>query len=222
MTGWIVLIVLIIILLVAFFFLFWDAIKNYLEKHYHEQRVYKVLNYYAEEEDQLLLNHLVLYLAGDNQPTLFDHIVFADKYVYVVSVFNKTGGLYGNVEDPNLFLCRSKNKVVKIANPILANEKRVLKLEETVHVQHSDKMFVSVVVYNPSLIVPKGIAKKNQTSCFLPVTELEKTIKTAEKDSVSPISHHKSEELVKMLKHRSEQNKSEMAAQEKNLQNRKR
>ena len=222
MFGWIVLVILVIVLFVAIFFLFWDKIKNFMERHFHAKRVYKVLRYYAEEEDQLLLNHVVLYLSGDNQPTTFDHIVFADKYVYVISDFSKIGGLYGNVEDPNLFLCYSKDKIVKITNPILANENRVMKLEEVLHVQHSDKMFVSVVVYNPSLIVPKGIAKKNQTSWFLPVTELEKTIKIAEKDSVSPISHDKTEKLVAMLKKRSEQNKIEIDAQEKIAQIRKR
>ena len=66
---------------------------------------------------------------------------------------------------------------------------------------------VSVVVFNNSLIVPKGIARKNQDSWFLPVKDLEKTIKTAEKDDVPPIHHDKSEKLVHMLLDRSNKTK---------------
>ena len=216
MLGWIILILVIVLLLACIIVFFSYPLKLFVEKHRHKKRVYKTLHYFCDEADQLMLNNVVLYLPGDkSEPTKFDHIVFADKYIYVVSSVFFEGGLYGNVEDSALFRRDDKGKIIKIINPVVQNENKVRKLEAVLDVPHSDKMFVSVVVYNPSLIVPKGIAKKDQTSWFLPVTELEKTLKIAEKDDVTSIDHTKTQALVNMLKDRSDKIKEEISKQEK-------
>lgn len=214
MAGWILLICIILLILLSVVFFFVDDIRNYFEKRYTRRKVYNVLKYFADENDQLLLNNVLLYLPGDkDRPTSFDHLVFADKYVYVIHDYYAYGGLYGNVNDRTLFVRDYHDKVKKVENPVVVNESRVRRLEDLLNVPPESMMFVSVVVYNNSLIVPKGIAKKEQTSWFLPLKDLEKTLKKAELDDVEKIGHEKTESLAKTIRERSEQIKQEYARQ---------
>lgn len=212
MLGWIIVIIIIVLILICLFFFFYDSIYRIYDKKTFKKKIYKTLHFCAEEDDHLLLNDVTIYLDGDeDKPTVFDHILFADKYIYVFSSFFDVGGLYGNGSDPYLFLkgLNSKKGVKKIENPIIINEKKVKKLENLLKVPSSDKMFVSVVIYNQSLLVPKEIEKIDQISWFLPIKELKKSIKTAEKDDVSNISHAKTEAMLKLLKSNSDKLKQE-------------
>lgn len=213
MLGWLIFILSILLLFACIVVFFWDSIRKFFEKYRFKKSVYKVLRYYAEEEDQLLLNKVALILDEGNQPILFDHILFADKYIYIISDFSAQGGLYGNVNDPALFLKKNKGDIEKIDNPVFYNEEKVKRLEQALGISHTDKMLVSVVVFNSTLVVPRGIEKKEQTSWFLSLLELEKTIRIAEKDDVEPIRHEQSEKMAKMLQTRSNQTKREMEAQ---------
>lgn len=206
----------VLVILLLIWGIFFNEIKAFFEKHYYRQKVYHVLHYYAEENDQLLLNDVNIFLPGDiNEPTKIDHILFADKYVYVIHDYYAVGGIYGNLSDPYLFLKSFKGRINKVPNEVSKNIHRVIALEEALSVNHSDHIFVSVVCFNDSLIVPKGIAIKNQDSWFLSTKELEKTIKTAEKDVVPLIHHSKSEKLVSMLKERSDMTKERLAQEKK-------
>lgn len=211
MLGWLLLLLAIVLLIGSLVVFFWDDLRSFSDKHFYKNKVYKVLKYYCDEEDQLLLNDVYLYLQGDSDElTHFDHIVLADKYVYVISDFYAYGGIYGNITDSSLFVRDYHDHSGKIENPVLVNEAKVRKLEASLEVDPRDHMFVSVVVYNNSLQVPAGIGKKEQSSWFLPVKDLEKTLKQAEKDDVSPISHKKTEALLAMLKKRSDLIKQEV------------
>lgn len=214
MLGWVIVLFTILLIFLCVYVFFYDFFHGRSEKRNFQKKVYRVLKYYAEEEDQLLINKVALVLDEDNRPVSFDHILFADKYVYVFYDFSCFGGLYGNVNDPYIFLRNEKNKVVKITNPVYYNCEKVKKLEEALNISHADRIMVSVVVFNSSLVVPKGIYKKEQTSWFLPLSELEKTIETAEKDDVTPIRHEQSEKLALMLQKRSNQIKKEILLQE--------
>lgn len=211
MLGWIILSCCVLLLLLSIVLFFSDSIRRSLEKRRFDKRVYKVLRHFADENDHLLLNQVTLYLLGDaTKPVVYDHILFADKYIYVVKSFTMQGGIYGNASDPSVFLKDYKNNTQRIENPILANKEQVRKLETALSVSPDDKMFVSVIVYNPSLAVPKMIARKDVTDWFLPVTELEKTLCMAENDSVTPIRHEQTDRLALMLKKRSDETKREL------------
>lgn len=218
MIGWIVVICSALLILICAFILFLNPIKTWIEKNKFQKSVYRILHYYAEEEDQLLLNNVNLVFDKNAQePYVFDHMLFADKYIYIISDYTKIGGLYGNINDQFLFLKDEKNQINKIFNPVILNENKITELERVFAIPHSDKMFVSVVVFNPSLVVPKELLKKEQTSWFLSLDELEKTIKKAEMDDVTPITHAQSEDMAKSILARSDRTKKEALAREKNF-----
>ena len=150
------------------------------------------------------MNNALIIFPGERKPVIFDHILIADKYVYVIKDVYYDGAIYGNLKDPSLFHEDLKKKVEKIENPLYVNAERIAKLEQMVNVQPDARLFVNVVCYNKALLVQDGLKTKEQGLFFLPVNELEKTIDAAEADNVQPISHEKSERLINLFKERSE------------------
>lgn len=206
-----VIVAIVLIALLLLIAIFYDDLKDISERRNHKKHVYKVLHYYAEENDQLLLNNVAICMAGENTITDIDHILICDKYVYVFKDYYAKGGIYGNVVDETLFLKNFKGGIKKIENPVTQNQQILRKLENTIGSSEDEKLFVSVVVFNSSLIVPKNLAIKNQNSWFLPVNEIEGTLKVAEEDDVPLISEEMGERLAKRLKNRSEETKIERA-----------
>lgn len=211
MVGWILVIILIVLMLFFVGALLFEPIINFKEKKFHKKSVYRVLNYFASEQDHLLLNDLTLFLdVNDKEPTNIEHLLLADKYIYVISTFYGKGGLYGNLKDETLFLKLNDKKSVKVDNPVLKNKTIIEKLSNNINVTSSDKILFSIVVYNSSLIIPSGLIESVQNSCFIPLKLLEKTLKDAEKDNVANISHESSEKLALTLKKKSENCKKEL------------
>lgn len=208
MIGWIVFGILVLLILVSLFFLFYDRIHYFFEKKRHKKRIYKVLHYYAEEEDCYLLNDAEFFLSeNDSEPTRFDHILFTEKYVYIITDFMAFGGIYGNVNDASLFLKKASGKIITVPNPVINGKERVRRMEELVGASHEKKLFMSMTVYNPSLIVPKSIHVKDGESNFISLKELDETIRLAEQDNVVPIKDEMTKRLVHSLYERSNKTK---------------
>ncbi len=208
MIGWIVFSVLLLFILLSLFFLFYDRIHYFFEKTRHRKRIYKVLHYYAEEEDCYLLNDAEFFLSeNDTEPTHFDHLLFTEKYVYIITDFMAFGGIYGNVNDASLFLRKENGKIVSVFNPVIIGKERVRRMEELVGASHEKKLFMSMTVYNPSLIVPKSIHVKDGESNFISLKELDETIRSAEMDNVVPIKDEMTKRLVHSLYERSNKTK---------------
>lgn len=212
-TTIVVLVVFFLLLVVSVLGFFHPEIKRAIGRKTYRKKVYKVLHYYAEENDQLLLNNCLIVLPGDKEATLIDHLLLADKYVYVVHDLYYDGALYGNLQDPLLFNQPTTGKRKTVRNPVYDNALVVEKLETMVGVGHDVRLFVNVVCYNKSLLVADGMKRKEQGLFFLPVQELSKTIDAAEKDHVPPIAHDKSEKLIALFKDRSDKIKKEYRRQ---------
>ncbi len=201
--------VVVLVLLLFILGFFYYEITAAIEKRTYRHKVYKVLHYYVEEKDQLLVNNAEVDIKGESEPVLFDHVVLADKYIYLVQDLYFDGAIYGNVSDPYIWMKDNKGKTMRIANPVLTNKKRMEGLEDLIGVSHDDHIFVSVIVYNSSLLVPLNMVTKVRGDFFLSVNDLEKTIKAAEKDEVPPIPHEKTEALVQLFKKRSDEIKAD-------------
>lgn len=182
-----------------------DKVSHENELKLHEKNVYKVLHHYAEEHDHYLLNDVELYFGENNpEPIVFDHILFANKYIYVITDFAEKGGIYGNVKDELLFFKRNDDTVINIPNPLNLGNEKVKILETAVGASPDKHLFLSIIVYNPSLIVHKSIRVKNGDACFIPLSELAETIDEAEKDNVTSFDDNKTKELVRIIKERSD------------------
>lgn len=202
-----ILVLLIIGCLIGFFF---DRIKLSYEKRNYKKMVYKVLHYYAEENDCLLLNDVDVFTRMDTETcTHVDHILFCEKHIYLIQDIFAYGGLYGNLVDNNLFL-KNENGVVKsFPNPVKKNLQIVRKYYDLIDTDPALNIFSSFVVFNNSLIVPNGVAKETSTDSLLPLRDLEKVIRLAETEEDSlPLPTEKVDKIVESLKERSDRTKA--------------
>ena len=198
-------IIIFIILVLGFF---WDDLKKISEKKNHKRHVYKVLHDFVEEKDQLLLNDTNFFFEDDvSKLYKVDHILICDKYVYIIKDYTNFGGIYGNLEDPQLFIQTPNNTKGTIDNPVLENLSVTSKIEKMTKIDHDQHLYVSVVVYNDSLVVPKGVAIKSQNSWFLPLSELIETINIAEEDQIDPLKKESSQRLAEQIKTKSDATK---------------
>lgn len=192
------------------------------ERLCHRKNVYKVLHHYAEEYDHYLLNDVQLYLDENNlKPMTFDHILFADKYIYVISDYAEYGGIYGKAADELLFLKKENGQTIHIPNPLHIGLEKMKTIEYASHASPDKHIFVSMVVYNNSLIVHNDLKIKNGTSCFLPLKELASTLNEAEKDHVTAFDDNRVKSLVLQIKERSDRVKEDVKKNQKLLKKQK-
>lgn len=191
------------------FGIFFDRIKLNYEKKNYRKMVYKVLHYYAEENDFLLLNNVDVFTRMDNNEcTHVDHILFGDKHIYLIQDIFAVGGLYGNLEDDNLFLQSEEGNRTAMSNPVKANLFNVRKYYDYVDTDPEMNVFSSFVVFNNSLLVPKGVAKETSTNSFLPLQDLEKVLTLAENEEDSlPLPKENVDNIVRELKRKSDNTK---------------
>ena len=150
------------------------------------------------------------------EPEHYDHILFGEKYIYVIQDFSAFGGIYGNSKDPTLFLRDEKSeKTTKIDNPLKIAERKVMLLEAAVGVSHEKHLFQSFTVYNNSLLVPPTIQVKDGANSLLPLKDLKQTIIEAEKDSVTSFEDQKTKDLVLAIKERSDAVKKDVQKRKK-------
>lgn len=173
-------------------------------KRNHKKAVYNILHAVAEEKDYLLLNNVTLNIKNKNsEPTLFDHILFGDKYIYLIDDYDKEGGLFGNMVDRYL-LIKKGERTYKTNNPLFELKNKLTLLENELGIKHKDNLFLAMIVYNNALIVANNLKVKNNEQCFISLKELRDTILSAEKDQVQPLTHQATEELLQILKNNSD------------------
>ena len=88
-------------------------------------------------------------------------------------------------------------------NPLLDNQHTVEELALALNFKREENIFVNVVCYNSSLVLPDELKVKKQGVFFVPACELVSTIKEAEKDNIPVIPHQKSEKLINFLAEKS-------------------
>ena len=92
-------------------------------KYTYYKRIYKL----AMDKDYYLINNF-LFKIDDSHVARIDHILFADKYIYIVNDSYFDGDIIGKENDPSIILINKDGKKNYEDNPILLNRKIVNKL----------------------------------------------------------------------------------------------
>lgn len=195
-------------ILVVLFFLF--EIRNKYEKKNFSNIVYRRLNFLAEDNDYLLLNGVKLNLdPNTNKITTFHHILFADKYIYIIQDVFLEGGLSGTYEDTYLTIKDKKNEhSAKLSNFLLEQRSNIETLSKKLHIDPEESFLFNVVVYNSDLTVSPSLQRREYEEWFIPLRELIKLIKLSEKDGIKSLKKEASKFIFDKLKDSSETLKS--------------
>ena len=124
----------------------WKLITKYQIIHNRPNSYFRTINKVALYKDLYLINLLKLRI-DSNQYITYDHVLFGNKYIYVISDAFFNGELRGNLHDAKFTLIERKNrKGREIDNPIHNNDYRLKKLALATGIDQ--EMLINVVVVN--------------------------------------------------------------------------
>ncbi|MDD4103753.1 MAG: hypothetical protein PHU89_01930 [Bacilli bacterium] len=135
-------IVAVAIFLAIFFPLRHAYLKKKFRFHYYK-KIYQV----AFNQDYYLINDF-LFRIDDSTVMGIDHILFGDRYIYIINDYYYEGDLLGNSEDKSLIFVNKKGKKLYTDNPFLASEKIVSRLSMLTGIDSS--LMIGVIMVNNS------------------------------------------------------------------------
>ncbi len=190
-------IILIVLIALVVFSLAWIIIpilrRRYVANHlvpHFGKRIYHIALY----NDFYLINQINLKLDDDNEAHI-DHLLFGEKYIYVIKDRYYDGALTGQARDVNwMFYQRFGRRGKFIANPFLLNRVRVEKLALVTGLD--PHFFISVIVTNDQCLLDEIDTKDNATF-IVKLKKLEKLIKTIEEREIEPIDPNQLDRAVK-------------------------
>ncbi len=179
-------------LLLVFIVLFPFIKRKYIFKNF-KRVYYKKINNVVLDNDYLLINDLTL---NDREGKIctIDHLIFADKYIYVVKDRYYRGGIAGNKEDNVWFFYGKQGQKEEFENPMNVNKKRIEKLSNITHFDND--YFISIVLINNDCVVKNLKSLQSNDSYIVPYNQLKKLIKTIESRNVPPIEQKGLEKAV--------------------------
>lgn len=181
----IILIVVTAILLV--FFIIYPIIRK---KHiFNNFKIiyYKKIRKVADIRDYYLINNLTLKQNG-KMVCKIDHVLFGDKYIYVIKDRYYRGGIKGEKEDSTWFFYDKKGKKSEMDNPMKNNELRIEKLSLLTQIDKS--FFISVVIINDDCVIKKMKDLNNESSFIISSSKFQKLVKAIEQRDVQKIDEN--------------------------------
>ena len=169
-----------ILLLLLFLIIFPFAKRHYNFKNF-QKIYYKEIRKIAEINDYYLINNLVI--KNNNQLICrIDHVLFGDKYIYVIKDRYYRGAISGKKEDSTWFFYSNQKKQFEMDNPMAMNEKRLEKLSLVTNIDKS--FFISILVINDNCVVKTANELNKNNSFIVSKKNLRKLIKNIEKRNV--------------------------------------
>ena len=171
----IVLLGLAIVWTIAFPYLYRIVYRNKYREIYG-RKVYRL----AMNKDYYLINLLTL-KSHDNSKLVIDHLMFANKFIYVFYDFYSECDLYGKSSDHS-FLLKGKSKNSYVDNPVLKAKQQLRELSTIINLDES--LFVPIALLNDSC----NIINYGDEHSLVYVRKLKKVIEYYESQDVKPLN----------------------------------
>lgn len=176
------------------FLLYPSSKRRYLKKHYvkaYGRKVYSVAN----NHDYFLINRLVLE-ASDDSKIKVDHLLFGDKYIYVIKDYYLYGAIEGKEIDRSfIFYSMNKKDNLKsyINNLLTENDKRIENLAMLTGNRKS--FFANIVVVNNDCDISR-LEVENKSKFIIHLKDLKKVVMEMESKDIAPLEKIKLSYLV--------------------------
>lgn len=184
--------IILICIFLLFLILYPSIKKHYVFKNF-QKIYYRQIRKIADINDYYLINNLVI--RNNNQLVCrIDHVLFGEKYIYVIKDRYYRGAIDGKKDDAMWFFYSSDNKKYEMENPMLINEKRVEKLSLITQIDQS--FFISIVIVNDNCIIKNAQDLNKDNSFIVSKKNLKKLIKMIEKRNVKKMDQRQLEYAV--------------------------
>ena len=179
----------IVVLIIAFILVMvfrQKSIKKDFKMHYYKT-IYKI----AMDNDYYLINNF-LFKIDDSHIARIDHVLFGEKYIYIISDCYFDGDIIGKEKDQSIILTDRKGKKYYYDNPLLSNQKLVNKLCIITGIDPS--LLIGITVINDKCLC--GIETTGKNFYIIQNNKLKKLVKAIES---RPINKIKPDQLDKVV-----------------------
>ena len=182
----------VVIALVVFFIVIPVSKKKHKTqfKKYCYKTVYKI----AFDEDYYLINTFKFRVDSSKVATI-DHILFGNKYIYILIDVYYDGDLIGKESDKSLILIDKHNKKYYTENQYQVTKTLVNYISMTTGI--AEDMFIGIVVVNNGCKI--GIESNNKQHYIIQRNKLKKLVKAIESRDVGNINAAQLESAVKAI-----------------------
>ncbi len=171
----------VILFLLILFLIFYPSVKAKHDFKNFQNKYYKKIRKIADIKDYYLINNLTL--KNNNQVLCrIDHILFGEKYIYVIKDRYYRGAISGEKNDNTWFFYSLKGTVEEMTSPMMLNQKRVEQLSAITQIDSS--FFISVVIINDNCEVKNPKDLNSDSSFIISISQLPKLIKLIESRDV--------------------------------------
>ena len=178
-----ILIIVAAVVVLLLFFLAFFLIRKRLIRNNFKKYSYKLIYNIALDGDYYLINNLLLPL-NEEEHMHIDHLLFGDKYIYLISTRKYSHPVKGGKDDNSWVYVTNKKIPEFVDNPYLMNKKRVEKLSMISHFNMD--LLIGIVLVNDEAYVDNKI---DDTQNFvIPYSKLRKFIKKMENKPVRLIN----------------------------------
>lgn len=156
--------------------------KRYTKKHFREYD-YKMVNKITYDYDFYLINNFLFRIDGNDVANV-DHILFGDKYIYVISDFYYEGDLVGQSKDSSLVLQSKTGKRFYTDNPLMLTDRIINRLTSLTGIDRS--LFIGVDLINDECHI--GVECQDNDMFLIQRKKLKQLVKTIEAREVGNIN----------------------------------
>lgn len=192
-----VIIIVAVILLIYFINRRKQMKKNF--KLFYYKKIYKI----AMDKDYYLINDF-LFKIDDSHVGRIDHILFADKYIFVMNDFFYDGNIIGKETDKSIIVVDKNGKKWYEENPLALNRKLISKLCLTTGINQA--LIVGICVINSNCEFSIKLSSKSYY--IIQCNKLKALIKAIESREVGDINKDQLASAVKSIDKMNRRNRS--------------
>lgn len=182
----------VVVALVVFFIVI--PINRKREKNNFKEYCYKSIYKIAFDEDYYLINNL-LFRVDPSKVARIDHILFGNKYIYIIIDVYFDGDLTGKESDKSLILIDDKGKKYYTDNQYAVSKALVKSLADSTGIDMD--LLIGVVVVNNRCKL--SIETNNKQFYLIQKNKLKRLIRAIESRNVGNINGPQLEALVKAI-----------------------
>ena len=182
-------VVLLAISLTVYFIIRHKRMKNDFKMFYYK-RIYKL----EMDKDYYLINNF-LFKIDDSHVGRIDHILFAEKYIYIMNDFYFDGDITGKENDKSIILIDKMGKKSYYDHPITLNKLMVSRLAMVTGMNPS--LFIGICVINDNCQC--GVTTSSKNFYIIQSDNLRALIKAIESRDIAKINQKQLASAVKAI-----------------------
>ncbi len=188
-----IIVVPIIVIFIVFILLYKPIMRKIYRKKFKDlygKKIYKIALY----EDFYLINDFI-FSYEDTKNAKIDHVLFGDKFIYLINDYYYNGSLVGNVDNQSLILVSPNNTKSYADNPL--NDSKLILKRLSLITNIDSSLMIGISLVNDECAI--DIEQTSKQFYLIQASNLSKLIKAIESRPIQQINADQLQIVVKEL-----------------------